>query len=60
MKVWCYSNAGKLILGGVEVESMEHARKLAREWNRGGNVNRIDIVQNAKDAREATAVSAIG
>jgi hypothetical protein len=59
IKVWCFGKNGKLIVGNVEVRDMEQARRLAREWNRGGNINHIEIVQNARDAREATQVSAI-
>ena len=59
MRVWNFGAGGKLILGNVEVESMNHARALAAKWNQGGNINRIEIVANGPVVAQATAVTAV-
>lgn len=62
IKVWMFNNDGTMVAGNVEVKDMEHARGLARDWNRTPHSNpsmKVDIIQNAKDAREATQVSAL-
>lgn len=59
-KVWCFGKDGKLVVGGVVVESMEQARRMAREWNKDPAPGmEIEIVANARIPSHGTMVSAI-
>lgn len=57
-EVWCFGRGGKLILS-ADVRDMEHARSLAREWNRSNKLSEIEIISNALRTAESTLITAV-
>ncbi len=59
LRVWNFNRSGKLVIS-YEVSNMSEAHRLAVAWNAEEDRAdmRIDIIRNALDAREATAVCA--
>ena len=63
MKIFAMNRTGKLVMV-MDVAGMDEAVESAKRWNTedGGHSDptmHIDIVQNARDAREATKVRAV-
>lgn len=60
MKVWNFNKENKVVVGNLEVENMEEARQLAREWNKEcATTMQVHFVANWPILKEATKVSAI-